>query len=228
MILPTWFDFIRSSLFDVMSAVFGFMPLLIGSVAVFLIGWMIASGVGKLVEHLIKASRVDSLLQTLEFEKALERGGFKLNSGAFIGGLVKWFLIIAFMLASVNILGERFAPISDFLKQVLIYLPNVIVAAMILVIAALVSEVSEKLVKGSVSALGFKSSMAGVAIRWSIWIFGIIAALLQLGIAVDLLRTVITGVIAMLSLAFGLAFGLGGKDAAADIIAKARRDMGGQ
>ena len=112
MILPTWFDFIRSSLFDVMSAVFGFMPLLIGSVAVFLIGWMIASGVGKLVEHLIKASRVDSLLQTLEFEKALERGGFKLNSGAFIGGLVKWFLIIAFMLASVKIiLGKEASPL---------------------------------------------------------------------------------------------------------------------
>lgn len=225
MILPTWLDFIRSSLYDVMSAVFGFLPLLIGAAAVFLIGWVVSAGVGKLVEHLIRASRVDSLLETLEFEKALERGGFKLNSGAFIGGLVKWFLIIAFLLASVNILGERFVPISDFLKQVLFYLPNVIVAAIILVIAALVSDFLEKLVKGSVSALGFKSSMSGVVVRWSVWVFGIIAALLQLGIAVDLLRTVVTGVVAMFSLAFGLAFGLGGKDAAADFIAKVRRDL---
>ena len=149
----------------------------------------------------------------------------KLNSGAFIGGLVKWFLVIVFLLAAVNILGERFQPISDFLKQVLVYLPNVVVAAIILVIAALVADAAEAVVRTSVQSFGLRAPLVGVVIRWSIWVFAVVAALLQLGVATVLLQTVITGVVAMLALAFGLAFGLGGKEAAADMIDKIRGEM---
>ncbi len=213
------------SLQDAWAGVVGFVPLLIGAVIVFIIGWIVSIAVGKLVEQVIRALKVDQLLAKLDFEKALERAGMRLNSGAFIGGLVKWFLIIVFMLAAVNILGERFQPISDFLVSVLQYLPNVIVSALILVIAALVADTVEGIVRGSVGALGMKVAPAAVLTRWAIWIFAVIAALLQLGVAAVLLQTVVTGVVAMAALAFGLAFGLGGKEAAADIISKMRRDI---
>jgi len=213
------------SLQDSWAGVIGFIPLLFGAIIVFLIGWVVSMAVGKLVEQVIRALKVDMLLQKLDFEKALERAGVKLNAGAFIGGLVKWFLVIVFMLASVNILGERFKPISDFLVSVLQYLPNVIVAALILVIAALVADTAEAIVRGSVGALGMKVSPAAVLTRWAIWIFAVIAALLQLGVAAVLLQTVVTGVVAMMALAFGLAFGLGGRDAAADVITKMRQDI---
>ena len=139
MIYPAdWGVVIVTSLQESWAAVVNFVPLLVGAAVVFLIGWIVASAVGKLIEQVVRALRVDQFLAKLDFEQAMERGGMKLNSGAFIGGLVKWFLIIVFLLAAVNILGERFQPISDFLKQVLVYLPNVVVAAIILVIAALV------------------------------------------------------------------------------------------
>ena len=100
-----------------------------------------------------------------------------------------------------------------------------IVAALILVIAALVADTAEAIVRGSVGALGMKVSPAAVLTRWAIWIFAVIAALLQLGVAAVLLQTVVTGVVAMMALAFGLAFGLGGRDAAADVITKMRQDI---
>jgi len=219
MVLQDWSIVIVTSLQEAWAAVINFIPYLIGAVVVFLIGWVVAVAVGKLVEQVIRALKVDQLLARLEFEKALER------AGAFIGGLVKWFLVVVFLLAAVNILGERFKPISDFLVAVLTYLPNVVVSAVIIVIAALVADTASAVVKGSVEAMGFRAHLTEVVVRWSIWTFAIVAALLQLGIATALLQTVVTGVVAMLALAFGLAFGLGGKEAAADIIDSVRDQM---
>lgn len=223
MVLQAWGDAIVASLQQVFSSVAAFVPLLIGAVVVFIIGWIIAVALGKVVEQIVKALRVDSLLQKLEFEKALERAGWRLNSGAFVGGLVKWFLIVAFLLAAANILGLQ--DVSNFLRDVLLYIPNVVVAALILIIAALVANVAENVVRGSVEAAGYKGALVGVVTRYSIWVFAFVAALIQLGIAVSLVQTVVTGLVGAVALALGLSFGLGGKDAAAEFIAKIRGEL---
>lgn len=226
MVLQTWGDVIVASLQQSWAAVANFVPLFVGAVVIFIVGWIIAAALGKLVEQAVRALRVDALLQQLELEKALERGGVRLNSGAFVGALVKWFLIIVFLLAAVNVLG--LSQVSDFLNQVLLYIPNVVVAALILVIALKVAEVVERVSRSSVEAAGMRGAAVGVMARWAIWIFAVVAALLQLGVATVLLQTVVTGLVAMLALAFGLAFGLGGKDAASSFIDKLRRDISGR
>ena len=226
MVLQSWGDVIVNSLQQSWTAVANFVPLLIGAVIVFVIGWVVAVTLGKLVEQVVRALRVDALLQKLEVERALERGGVRLNSGVFVGSLVKWFVIIVFLLAAVNILG--LSQVSDFLSQVLYYIPNVVVAALILVIALKVAEVVERVTRSSVEAVGMRGAVVGVMARWAIWIFAVIAALLQLGIATILLQTLVTGLVAMLALAFGLAFGLGGKEAATSFLDKLRRDVGGR
>lgn len=226
MILQDWGDVIVNSLQQSWAAVANFVPLLIGAVIVFVIGWVVAVTLGKLVEQVVRALRVDALLQKLEVERALERGGVRLNSGVFIGALVRWFIIIVFLLAAVNILG--LSQVSDFLTQVLYYIPNVVVAALILVIALKVAEVVERVTRSSVEAAGMRGALVGVMARWAIWIFAVIAALLQLGVATILLQTLVTGLVAMLALAFGLAFGLGGKEAAISFLDKLRRDVGGR
>ncbi len=226
MVLQTWGDVIVASLQQSWAAVANFVPLFVGAVVIFVIGWVVASALGRLVAEVVKALRVDTLLNQLEVEKALERGGMRLNSGAFIGALVKWFLIIVFLLAAANILG--LGEVSDFLRQVLFYIPNVVVAALILVIALKVAEVVERAVRASADAAGMRGAPVGVMARWAIWVFAVIAALLQLGVATILLQTVVTGLIAMLALAFGLAFGLGGKEAASSWLERMRRDIGGR
>lgn len=215
-----------ASLQQVWVAVVSFVPFLVGAAVVFVIGWIVAVALGNVVEQVVRALKVDNLLQKLEVERTLERAGFRLNSGLFVGGLVKWFLIVVFLLAAVNILG--LSQVSDFLSQVLLYVPNVVVAALILVIAVKVAEVVERLAKGSVEATGMRGALVGVVTRWAIWIFAVLAALLQLGVATVLIQTMITGLVAMLALAFGLAFGLGGKDAAASFIDKMRRELAGR
>ncbi|MDO8500012.1 MAG: hypothetical protein Q7S66_05185 [bacterium] len=224
MIFQTWGDVVVSSLMQAWGGVVAFVPLLLAAVIVFIIGWIVAVALGKLVEQVIRALKVDMFLAKLDFEKAMERTGMRLNSGAFVGGLVRWFLIIVALLAAANIL--QLNQVTDFLTQVLFYLPNVVVASLILIIAALVAETVERVTRGAAEAASLRGgAVAGVVSRWAVWTFAIIAALLQLGIATMLLQTIVTGVIAMFALAFGLAFGLGGRDAAAGMIDKTMRDL---
>lgn len=223
MVLQTWGDVIVASLQQVWDSVANFVPFLVGAVVVFIIGWIIAISLGKLVEQVVRALQVDRLLSKLDMERAMERAGWKLNSGAFLGALVKWFLIIVFLLAAANILGLQ--EVSSFLRDVLLYIPNVVVAALILIIAALVANLVERLVRGSVEAAGYRGALVGVVARWAIWVFAFVAALLQLGIATTLLQTVVTGLVAALALSFGLSFGLGGKDAAASFIDRIRGEL---
>ncbi len=223
MVLQTWGDTILTSLQQVWISVAAFFPLFIGAVVVFILGWIIAVALGKLVEQIVRALKIDMLLSKLELEQTLERAGWKLNAGAFVGGLVKWFFIIAFLLASAEILG--LTQVSDFLAGVLMYIPNVFVAAVILILAALAANVVERFVRGSVEAAGYNGALVGVVTRWSIWVFAFVAALQQLGVATALLQTLVTGLIAALALGFGLAFGLGGKDVAARMLERVHGEL---
>lgn len=216
-------DVIIGSLQQVATAVGNFIPLFIGALVVFIIGWIIAIAFGKFVEQIVRALKIDHALSQFGLDASMERAGMKLNSGAFVGGLVKWFLIVAFMLASVNILG--LTQVSDFLRDVLLYIPNVVVAALILIIAALIADTVERAIRGSVEAAGYRGTLVGVVARWSIWIFAFVAALLQLGIATALIQTVVTGFVAALAIAFGLAFGLGAKDAAGEFVGRIRSEL---
>lgn len=200
-----------------------YIPRLVAAVIVFLIGWIVAVMLGKAVAQIIKALKIDQVLERLDVHHALDRAGMKLNSGAFIGGLVKWFLIVVFLLASINILN--LGDVSGFLRDVLLYIPRVVVAALILVIAGLVAQTVENTARASVEAAGLRGGLVAAVARWAIWVFAIVAALLQLGIASSLIQTLVTGLVAMIAIAGGLAFGLGGKDAAMDIIARARREI---
>ncbi len=223
MILQTWGDVIVISLQQVWTSVAEFLPRLLGALILFAIGWVVAVAIGKLVEQIVRSLKIDHILVKLSVHHVWERGGWKTNSGAFVGGLVRWFLIVVFLLAAVNVVG--LGQVSDFLAAVVLYIPNVVVAALILVIATVVAEAVERLVRGSVEATGYKGAMAGTISRWAIWIFALVAALMQLGIATALLQTLVTGLVAMLVLSFGLAFGLGGKEAAADFIHRMRSDL---
>ena len=171
------------------------------------------------------ALRVDHALKTAGFDDVVSRAGYKLDSGAFVGALVKWFVILVFLLGVFSALG--LTQVTFFLQQIVIgYLPNVIVAVLILLVGAVIAEVAEGLVSGSARAAGITAAgLVGTIARWSIWIFALLAALSQLQIAQSILQTLFTGVVIALALAFGLSFGLGGQEAAARFIEKTRDNM---
>ncbi|OGZ44625.1 MAG: hypothetical protein A2756_04305 [Candidatus Ryanbacteria bacterium RIFCSPHIGHO2_01_FULL_48_27] len=220
-----WAEALATSFETLSHGVLSVAPRFIVALVILLLGWLIASGIGALVSQFIKALRVDAALEGLGLKEPLSRAGMKLDSGAFIGMLVEWFFIVVFLLASVDILGLD--QVTAFLRDVVLsYIPNVIVAAIILVAAAVIADATQKLVRGSAQAANLPSAsfLGGVA-RWSIWIFALLVALYHLGIAGPLVQTLFTGFVAMIAIAGGLAFGLGGKDAAAKFIERLRNDI---
>ncbi|MDO8591102.1 MAG: hypothetical protein Q7R65_03960 [bacterium] len=202
-----------------------FLPRLLLAVIVFLLGWIVADVLGRLATQIISVLKVDQVLERTGIEEPLKRANIKLNSGAFIGGLIRWFFLVVFLVAVIDILG--LTQVNAFLRDVVLrYIPQVIVAALILMVAVVVAESLQKIVVSSAKAARISSaSILGGLVKWSIWVFAIFASLYQLGIAQDLIKTLITGFVAMLALAGGLAFGLGGKDAAAGLIQKMRKDI---
>jgi hypothetical protein len=217
MVLQSWGEVFTSSLYNLWLGFAGFVPKLVIAIVIFIIGWVIASVIGRLVSQLFSAVKLDKLLNELGAGALMKKAGFSLNSGHFFGELVKWFVLIVFLIASLETLG--LSQVNDFLRVVLNYIPQVIVATLILAVATVIADAVRKLVEGSAKAMDIKSAkMAGSIAKWAIWIFALIVALSKLGVAPGFMQTLFTGIIAMLALAGGLAFGLGGKEAASKTI----------
>ena len=210
---------------DLWNGVIGFIPELVIAIVIFIVGWIIGAILGRVVDQIVKAVKLDSALRSAGLEAVMNRGGFSLNSGRFIGGLVKWFIIVVFLVASLDVLGLE--QVNSFLRQVvLLYLPQVFVAVLILLVAVVIADVVKNVVVGSAKAAHIASAhFLGTVTKWAIWIFAALAALFQLGVAATFLQTLFTGIIVMLALAFGLSFGLGGQKAAGDFIEKLRGEM---
>ncbi|MEK9173353.1 MAG: hypothetical protein AAB594_02165 [Patescibacteria group bacterium] len=201
----------------------GFLPNLIGALVILIIGLIFAAFFGTLIEKIFMAIRLDTFLGKLEIAPYFERGGLKLRGARFLGQLTYWFILIGFLLAASDQLN-LFA-FSSFLGQVVFYIPNVIVAVLIMLAAAFLGNFLRGVVKASVKGARMHSAnFLGSLTWWSVVVFGFLASLVQLNIAPSIINTVITGFIAMLALAGGLAFGLGGRDYAAHLISRLREN----
>ena len=202
--------------------IFSFIPRLLLAIIVLFIGWIIAVTLAKLAWHFIKAIQLDRALESVSFKRIWEKTGYKLNSPLLFYELVKWFFIVVFLMAATNILG--LTQVTDFLQTVVFYLPNVIVAAVILLIGILVAKFLEGVVRASVKAAGLISgNFLGAATKWVVFAFSLLVALSQLKVADDIIRIVIMGLVAAGSLALGLAFGLGGSRHADDFLGQLKK-----
>ena len=224
MLLNTWADVLTQSFQNLFYGLVAFIPNLVVAVIIFVVGWLIGAGLGRVVAQVISSLRVDQALRAAGVDRVVERAGFSLNSGAFLGVLVKWFFIIVFLVAALDVL--QLTEVTIFLRAVVrSYLPQVIIAVLILLVAAVVAEAAQRVVAGSAAAANLKSAnFLGSVSRWAIWVFAILAALDQLGVT-PFIQTLFTGVVVALALAFGLSFGLGGQQAAARYIEKMREQM---
>lgn len=217
MIVESWTNVVVGSLQNVWLQMAAFLPNLIGAIIVLIIGLIVAAGLGTLVEKIFEGLRLDSFLEKIGLKPFFERAGLRLRGAYFLGRLVYWFIAIAFLLAASDSLGLY--ALSSFLSSVLSYLPNVIAAVLIMLAAVVLANFVRRIVMASVmSARLNAASFLGMLSWWVIVIFGFFAALTQLNVAVAIVQSLVTGFIAMLALAGGLAFGLGGKDYAHHLV----------
>lgn len=222
--LQDWSSITLEALQNVWAGFLNFVPLLLGAIVIFAIGWTISAGVGKLVAEILKKIRFNQIFEKGNWDEALARAGIKVDASGFIGAIVKWVLVIVFLLAAVEILG--FVQLASFIQDILAYLPNVVVAALIFVITVIVVDIVEKVVRATVEGIkvGY-GKMVSEIVKWSIWVFAILAILLQLGIARSFMETLFTGIVAMLVISFGLAFGLGGKEVAGEFLQDLKKKL---
>ncbi len=224
MLIETWSQALSQSFYGLWGGVIDVVPKIVAAIIIFVLGWIIASVIEKLVAQIFKVIMVDKALKSAGLEDSLARGGIRLDSGMFIGALVKWFIVIIFLMASLEVVGLN--QVNEFLGQIVGYLPQVIISALVLLVAAVVANAADRVVTSMARTAGISSAgfLGGVS-RWAIWIFAIMTALTQLGIAGQLMFILLQGVVAMLAISGGLAFGLGGKEAAARYIERLRDEI---
>lgn len=225
MFLTTWAQVLQASFETLLFGLVNFIPNLVVAIVIFVIGWLIGVGLGRVVAQVVASLKVDQALKAAGVDRVVERGGFNLDSGAFLGALVKWFFIVVFLVAALDVL--RLTVVTIFLRDVVLgYLPQVIAAVLILLVAAVVAQAMERIVSGSARAAHLTSAnFLGSVARWAIWLFAILAALNQLQVAPAFVQTLFTGIVVALALAIGLSFGLGGQSAAARYIDKVREQV---
>jgi len=223
----SWLDITINALKDLWQGFLNFIPDLIGAIIVFVIGWFISVGVGKLIAKILVKLKFNKVFEKTGWKEALEKAELKVDAAGFIGAIVKWVLVIVFLLAAVEILG--LVQFADFLKSVLAYLPNVLIAALIFVVTVIVVDIVEKLVRASVERIkvGY-GHLVSIIIKWSIWVFAVLAILHQLKIAQPFMEDLFRGIVAMIVIVVGLAFGLGGKEVAAETLAGLRKKIKGE
>jgi small-conductance mechanosensitive channel len=223
--MQTWGGIFSESLLNLWYGFVNFVPGLLGAIILFIIGWVLGSIVGKAISQLLVAVKLDKLFENAGIKDFSDRAGIHFSVSKFLGGIVKWFIIIVFLMASLQIIG--LTQVNDFLGgAVVYYLPKVLIAALVLIIATIIADAVKKLIQAGAKAMNVHSAnLLGSIAKYAIWIFALIIALSELGIATYFMQVLFMGFVVMFAIAGGLAFGLGGKEAAARAIEKVSRDI---
>ncbi len=216
-------DILGRELIDVSTQVIAFLPNFVIGVVILLLGWTVGIILGRAVEHVFEVFKLNAFFGKLGLDTLSKRSGLNLSIGHIFDVIVRWTIIVAFALAASNIFGLYH--VSTFLLSILSYLPSVFIAGAILVVGILLADFVEKIIDGSIRAAGLKVSIAGTVAKYAIVVTSILAALSQLNVMIVFTNTIFIGFIASLSIALGLAFGLGGKDAAARAIERIEKDF---
>jgi hypothetical protein len=227
--ITDWGTAMMTSLTGALAMFFSAIPKILGFAVIVIVGWVLASLVEKGVAAILRAVKFNDLAARSGLGDFINKMGTGTDSSGMIGLVVKWFIRLIALVVAFDALG--LPAVSDVLRQLLLWLPNVVVALVVLVIGGLAARALSNLVRGAAAEGGlgnpeFLAKLASVMV----WAFAIVVAVNQIGIATTLVNTLFMAFVGALALGAGLAFGLGGKDTAAEIVrnwyAKARENTG--
>lgn len=215
--IQDWGDAFMASLAAAMTLFLAAIPKVIGFVLILVVGWLVASLVAKAVAVVLRSINFNGLAQRSGFAGFVDNTGVKTDSAGFIADVAKWFIRLIALVVAFDALG--LPAVSDVLRQLLLWLPNLVVAIAVLVIGGLAANAVSRLVHGATAqaGLGNPDALATIA-KVAVWAFAIIIAVNQIGIAATLVNTLFMAVVGAIAVAVGLAFGLGGQDTARQIV----------
>jgi hypothetical protein len=215
--ITDWGAAIYASLAGALALLFSAVPRIIGFLLIVLIGWFITNLIARFVATLLRTVKFNDLAKRAGISDFVRNAGIQTDPAGAFAGLVLWFVRLIVMVVAFDALG--LPAVSQVLQQFLLWLPNLAVAMVILVIAGLAANALGNLVRGATAQAGFSNpDLLSTIVRMAVWSFGIIIAVNQIGIAQTLVNTLFFGLVGALALALGLAFGLGGRETAGEIV----------
>jgi len=195
-----------------------FLPNLVGAIIVLILGIVLSNWGRKAIVKGLQLLKIEGMVKDTKFKEFLQKADVSQKVEDIVGVIVKWTIVLIFFIAAVNILG--LTTVSDLLGGVLGYVPNIISAVIVLAIGVLLAGIVEKVVKGALATVDLKTSrLMGKIASYAVITIASLAALSELQIASEFINTIFIGFVAMLSLGFGLAIGLGAKDLVAKLLA---------
>jgi hypothetical protein len=216
-VVTDWGTAIMSSVAAALALLLAGIPKIIGFLVILIIGRLIASAIAAAVAAVLRAVKFNELAQRGGFADFVHKMGIRQDSAGFIANLAKWFIRLIALVSAFDALG--LPAVSQVLDQLLLWLPNLVVALVILVIAGLAANALAGLVRGATAEAGLGSpDLLATIARVAVWAFAIVIAVNQIGVAATLVNTLFMAVVGALALALGLAFGLGGRETAAEIV----------
>ncbi|HUS52125.1 MAG TPA: hypothetical protein VMX77_01510 [Candidatus Bathyarchaeia archaeon] len=212
-----WQEALLNAWQPIWAAFTGFLPRFVGALVVFVIGLLIASWLKRLVEAALKMVHFQEFSKKIGAEAFWKRAEIKLTTIQIIGLFVKWFIILVFFIATVDILG--LTAVSVVLTSFLAFIPNVVSAALIFGAGFIVAGLVEGLIKGALTTVEHEAAKpVGKLARWAVIVIAFFAAISELKVAQELVETFFTGLTWTIVLAVGLAIGFGTKDVVAKIL----------
>ena len=210
-------DSVRLSLTNALSMVLSAIPRILGFIVILLIGWFIASLIGKALLTVLRAIRFNDVAERTGITGFVQKMRSDGDPSELVAGIGKWLVRVVVLLMAFDALG--LPGVSDVLRQFLLWLPNLVIALVVLIIAGIAARALGNIVRGATAEAGFSNpeTLANVA-KTAVWAFAIIIAVDQVGIASTLINTLFMGLVGALALASGLAFGLGGRDLAGNLL----------
>ncbi len=213
-------DTLLASLNNAVLAISLFVPKFLAGLVILLIGIIVASILRRVVVEVFRTLKVETFLRKYGVPEMRE----EFTWTNILAEIVRWFVIIIFLIPTAEVWG--LPKITSVLNDFLIYLPNVFVAAVIALVGFVFARLTHDVILVSTKGVDSQtaSTIASVA-RWSVNVFVLLAVLSQLGVATDLIRILFTGFVAMLAVAGGIAFGLGGQNTARDVVEGLRKKL---
>lgn len=212
-----WGAALVASLTTALSMFLAAIPRIIGFLLIVIIGWLISGWLASAVAALLRAVNFNQLAERSGLSTFVRNMGLRTDASRVLADITKWFIRLIVLVVAFDALG--LPAVSNVLQQFLLWIPNLVVAMVILVIAGLAANALGNLVRGSTAQAGFGNpELLGNIARIAVWGFGIVVAVNQIGVASTLVNTLFMAFVGALALATGLAFGLGGRDTAARIV----------
>ena len=224
MIFKDWLTVTSDAWLLIWDKFINFLPNIIGAIIVVVVACIIGTLLEKGIDRLFRLIGLQALFEKAKVEETLKKANAEKDATALLAAGTKWVIFLVGFISAANIL--KLSAVSDFLNQILAYIPQVMIAVAIVLIGLVLAHFLAAIVKGSVKSAGMAfAETSSLIIRWSVITFTVLAALAQLGIASNMINTLFIGLVAFLAIAGGLAFGLGGQKAAGQLIDEIKKEL---